>query len=469
VQFHGTGEVHVPSEVECRLEGLDREYEQAIAEKKIPPTFDRIEFKWARIRMEPDKYLTPLKEMLLDTQKTYAWGTAFAISGEGILLTNRHVVESEKPKPLDGKIINYYSPKPFKRMIGTLMTTVGKPPADPDTLFVTVMSLLDWFGKHSWQTSKFPRGEILLSFSRQKHNLFDTTQRVDQLVTKLVDEMTSEMFGFDTRKSAVAPIKVIAMGGEKPHEDVAILQLDASAKDALVCLPLAADGLAKKDMPICSLGFPDWRYNLETMHPLELLQVNESRGTITLLPYSDHSGVGDWSRAENRKIREAGAEGLLLLSAKMWHGVSGGPVVTENGIVVGLNVGGNEIPIPAELQTKYLFLPNQTKYVNNFAVPIAAAKKLLAENRITPDLGKSTEIWNEGLNSYRLGRYTEANGKFRQVAERQHIALAVPDKPQGEIKKPWEAGGLTAKKNVVNQYVQEMIDLSQAKMTAERN
>jgi hypothetical protein len=457
VRFFGVGEVSVPSAIEIHLEGLDREFETAVASGKIPADTDRVEFKWQRLREEPQAYLKPSAEMLTAKQDVEAWGTAFAISREGILLTNRHVVEN-KPEPLDARTVDGYAPEPFARMADSLISGLGRLPSDPQTRFVTIVSLLDWFGRRSVQTGTYTRGEILLSFSKQKDDLTDAT--------RLAVRRALRMFGQDAREAAVAPVTIVAKGGDRMHQDVAILRLDAEAADALVCLPLAGDDLARQEMLVVSLGFPDWRYDTETMHPLELLQVNESRGTIQLLPHSDKSSkLRDRLNARFREIR-SGAEELMLISAKMWHGVSGGPVVTETGLVVGLNVSGNKIALPQSLpfHPKNLFTGREAVLVNNFAVPIAEARKLLEANRIVPNPGTTTQLWNQGLELYRLGRYAEASGKFREVAQRQKIGLAAAGAPRGTVRKPYE-GPPPVSRNVVNQYVQEMLDLSLAKAT----
>lgn len=455
VRFFGVGEVSVPKAVEIHLEGLDREFEAAVAAGKIPADTDRVEFKWHRLREEPQAYLKPSAEMLTAKQDVEAWGTAFAISREGILLTNRHVVEN-KPEPLDARTVDGYAPEPFARMADSLISGLGRLPSDPQTRFVTIVSLLDWFGQRSVQTGTYTRGEILLSFSKQKDDLTDAA--------RLAMRTALSMFGQDTREATAAPVTIVAKGGDRFHEDVAILRLDAEAADALVCLPLAGDDLARQGMAVCSLGFPDWRYDTETMHPLDLLQVNASRGTIQLLPHSDtSSSFGDRIRGRIREIH-SGAEELILVSAKMWHGVSGGPLVTDTGLVVGLNVSGNEIPLPENFQQDFLFLPKRTALINNFAVPIVSARQLLAANRIVPELGPTTQLWNQGLELYRQGRYAEASGKFREVAERQKIGLRAAGTPRGTVRKPYE-GPAPVSRNVVNQYVQEMLDLSLAKAT----
>ena len=460
VRFFGVGEVSVPSAIEIHLEGLDREFEAAVASGEIPANTDRAEFKWHRLRSEPQAYLKPSEEMLTAKQDVECWGTAFAVSQEGILLTNRHVVES-KPAPLDARTVDGYAPEPFARMADSLITQLGGLPSDPQTQFVTIFSLLDWFGQRSVQTGTYTRGEILLSFSQQ-----DDLQDLYTDASRLAVRTALRMIGQDTREATVAAVTIVAKGGDRYHEDVAILRLDAKAADALVCLPLAGNDVARQDMLVVSLGFPDWRYDTETMHPLELLQVNESRGTIQLLPHSDKSGkLGDRLRARLREIH-SGAEELMLISAKLWHGVSGGPVVTETGLVVGLNVSGNKIALPESLpeslRPKYLFTEKEAVLVNNFAVPIAEARKLLEANGIVPNPGTTTQLWNQGLELYRLGRYAEASGKFREVAQRQKIGLAAAGTPRGAVKKPYE-GPAPVSRNVVNQYVQEMLDRSVAK------
>lgn len=454
VRCVGKGIVSVPKSVEINVAGLDGEYEKAVAAGNIPAEVSRSEFKWQRLRVEPQAYLTASREMLSGEEETESWGTAFAISREGILLTNRHVVQ-DKPKPLDAFAVDSYRPEPFVVMTQSLIEQLGPLPSDEETRAVTLLCLLGWYGLNSVQQGSLERAELLLSFSKQDH-------KTD--AAKLAVSSALGQFGMDVREAAKAPVKVLAVGGDMEHEDVAILQLDASATDALVCLPLAADDEAKQGMVVCSLGFPDWRYHFEGMHPLELLQVNESRGVIQLLPHSEKSErLSDRLKARVREITDSPAEELILVSAKMWHGVSGGPLVAENGRVVGLNVSGNEIELPEKLQARTILSGEKNHLVNNFAVPIAEAHKLLAANHIVPDPGPTTKLWNEGLQLYRVGRYAEAGGKFREVAEKQKIAFGGA---VGRVKKPYESQTTPAiERNVINEYVQEMIDLAFTKAT----
>jgi len=91
-------------------------------------------------------------------------------------------------------------------------------------------------------------------------------------------------------------------------------------------------------------------------------------------------------------------------------GMSGGPVLDQQGNVIGLNVGS---------------VTGQTQL--NLAVPINVAKEFLKQAGIQPDPGPLTRQWVEGLQLFGSGRYTEAYVKFLDVVNQQSMSLTLSD------------------------------------------
>ena len=74
------------------------------------PGENKAAFFWSQIGQYPDKYLEASQELVKETiyDADYATGTAFAISWEGIFLTNAHVVADPDPRALLGTRDNAY-------------------------------------------------------------------------------------------------------------------------------------------------------------------------------------------------------------------------------------------------------------------------------------------------------------------------------------------------------------------------
>lgn len=442
VRTHGEGKLTIPNSVAVKLDGLDAEFNELLAAGKLPTDINRATFKWLRVAQEPDRYLTPSAETRTLGITMSGHGSAFAVRGDGILLTNRHVVAEKTEEPLDMTETESLDPPSLAPLHAELAKQIGDGPqgvlAKRASRAITL-----WYGFQCRQTTQLRRAEILLSYGKQS-----------SLGTP--DRLASGWLGLDTREGVIAPAIVLKRGGEEPVNDVAILQLDVKAAgDALICLPLAADAAPAPDVAISSLGFPGIRYNLDTMTALELLQVNVSSGKVLA-----RDSASRLSLSERTKRRLVGASGealdeLLLVSAKQWCGVSGGPVVNAAGEAIGLNVRGNPCQLKTTLENgKFTFelLPEGTGAINYYAVPIRAAKKLLNDANITADVGESTRLWREGLDLYRRGDYAAALDCFRDISRRQKIGVAAIAGQQVVGRKPYEQVA-TNEQAIVNQYV----------------
>lgn len=373
-------------------------------------------------------------------------GSGFAVRGDGILLTNRHVVAEKTDEPLGVTETESLDPPSLAPLHAELAKQIGD---SPQGLLAKragrVITL--WYGFQCRQTTRLRRAEVLLSYGKQSS--LDTPDR-------LAARLAAGWFGLDTREAVIAPAVVLKRGGEEPVNDVAILQLDIKAAgDALICLPLAADAAPTPDVAINSLGFPGIRYNLDTMTGLELLQVNVSTGKVLARDSASRPSLAEGTR---RRLVGASGEGLdelLLVSAKQWCGVSGGPLVSAVGEAIGLNVRGNPCQLKTTLENgkfKFQLLPEGTGEINYYAVPIRAAKKLLADANVTADVGESTRLWREGLDLYGRGDYAAALDRFQNVSRRQKIGLAAVAGQQVVGRKPYEQVA-TNERAIVNQYV----------------
>lgn len=443
----GSGHVTVPETVNVNFTLLDSDSASEISLNPAAGKFSRTELQWRLIAARPDRYLTARGEIKARpfSSENYSTGSSFAVSREGILLTNRHVVSSIEGDGLEAEMIATLNPDCLPRLQKELESKLGKWNGDRDSGLEIQALLCEWLGSQCHLNAKFERAFVGLAFTTQPQAALDPALAAARLFVPDTEH----------RELIAAPVTVVARGGPELSDDVAILRINANVQDALVCLPLAEESQIRLGGKVCSLGFPGHRYEdlNETQYRYHV--VNVESGRIEVLPF-----VKSPQHLRMRMLlQEKGLTGepdpFLIISAEIRHGSSGGPVVLENGSVAGLNVAfrmlnSNQGTQPAAPAANRPFL-NQWKPAASvdIAVPIAVAKKMLAENGIVPDLGPTTAIWREGLQEYRAGNMAAAEAKFREVARRQVM--------RPKVNKPYEppAGPPVS---IVNHSVQIMID-----------
>jgi hypothetical protein len=89
---YGDIEIGYPREAGVKMDLLRREYDRAKQRGDIPAGRLASDFYWHRIAADGPQYLQPSsqREMWRGENVNYSSGTAFAVSREGILLTNAH-------------------------------------------------------------------------------------------------------------------------------------------------------------------------------------------------------------------------------------------------------------------------------------------------------------------------------------------------------------------------------------------
>ena len=127
------------------------------------------------------------------------------------------------------------------------------------------------------------------------------------------------------------------------------------------------------------------------------------------------------------------------MTSSIDHGDSGGPVLDQQGKVIGLNVGA------ATGEAKL-----------TLAVPINVAKEVLKQAGIQPDPGPLTRQWVEGVQLFGSGRYTEAYVKFLDVVNQQSMSLTLSDGTKTAV---WS----DQLKKYGNPYVHDMLKKAESK------
>ena len=345
---------------------------------------------WTLIIGDPAKYLVASPELVVSNSPNVfiGGGTAFAISREGILLTNAHVFSAHAA----GVVTEAYSlllvpslVEEVERLKGTLGTAEFG--ADIQERFRTVMYA--WYGSKCKFKARFKSAYLVTSYEVD----------LRKQLTLLAKSGASKALTLAPEKLKV-PLTVLAIGEPIPGKDVAVIKavfepeeqnrliarnkqqrlpaldtmLAAIQNDRLVCLPLGNSDDVLPQARVQSLGFPQMAFNPSAMTADAEFKVSSREGQIG----QTKRMTGGWDAFE--------------MTAVTRPGDSGGPVLNERGQVVGLNVGA--------AQNK----PDAISLV----VPINLAKEMLRTLDIKPNPGELSRHWESGLRLYAAGKYEAA-------------------------------------------------------------
>lgn len=178
--------------------------------------------------------------------------------------------------------------------------------------------------------------------------------------------------------------KLVTKGQPIPGKDVAILKLPGG-KD----YPTTRIGDDKKMRvgdQVYALGYP----GVATFHPLiseeSVAEATLTRGIVS----AKKNMVGGWQ--------------VLQADVAITHGNSGGPVLNDNGEVIGLATFGS-----ADEER------GQEVQGMNFIVPTTVVQEFIKEAKIKPAMSKVSLLFEQGLDLYDKGWYRKALVKFEEV------------------------------------------------------
>ena len=157
------------------------------------------------------------------------------------------------------------------------------------------------------------------------------------------------------------------------QRDIAILRIQPQTGRALSSVLVGDSSLVEIQDSLTIIGYP-WTSDIG--------QQNVLNPTIT-------------NGSLSGKIMLAGTE-VMQIQGSAREGNSGGPVLNQNGEVVGILTMG-------------------TDYSNNYLRPSNDVKEMLNKNGVTNTLGMVDEEFKQGLVNYRLKHYTKAIEHFNAV------------------------------------------------------
>ena len=376
----------VPKSVTVNLEVLNEDIGRVKgtgAEKQA--VVDRA---WDLISQRPEKYLLASEEKQeWFMPNSNGWGgSAFAISKEGILLTNAHVVSSDSEQPLTERSWELLL-APIAKHIGEIEEIVGHQTVTPVRIQKTLLGLFPFYGSRSRADIKFKSARVILDYQVDAKKAFSLLKQngVDAALAMKREEIS-------------VPVTVLDVGESLPGKDVAILKVmfeheeQARLKrlgppgldkmladiqnDRLVCLPLGNSDDLLPQARVQALGFPGIAFCSEMMDTSARFKVSSRGGQIS--QFKRMSGSGGWDAVE--------------MSTGIEHGDSGGPVLDASGHVIAINVGSAE----------------DKPGILRLAVPIKLAKEMLVKLGIKPDPGELSAHWEKGLRLFEQKKYQDA-------------------------------------------------------------
>ena len=372
---------------------LDYESDRALLRTDYP----ELAYSWFKIASDPARYLdadeTPCNIRDFSWPRTgcrhlehqdspYASGSGFAVSEEGIFLTNAHVVLP--PSDLKRRFLVL----PVEQALAELKEGLGgAPPQDKEFLGSLRNALADWLQTKGTFTLK--RGQIRVIMKTSPSRLYwSDISDFSDLLRGPRGLSPSRHLG-DWRTYSV-PAEVLTSGAPGTASDVAVLRLERSVslgrsvntrellshyrRQRFMCLPLGDSDEVHN--PIHAMGFPG--------RVSEALEENPAVPQVIVHP------------GEARRIIGLGGS-LLHMSAAISEGDSGGPVVDSYGGVVGLTVARVE--------------------GDTFAIPINTAKKMLADKGIKPSVGEESIHWFAAQAAFDQERYSGAYRELEAITD----------------------------------------------------
>jgi len=431
VLVRGDFELTLPANVSLAGPVLELDLAADKEAGRAPKELGELELRWAKLAENPGRYLIIDEGTRTEpcTDRVFSYGTAFAVSREGILLSAAHVFQDPARQACDGiRLDTQLLDQHVFPVADMLVRELGGVPGErigPQVLD----ALLNWCSQHMTVTGKFRSAQLVLKFDQPSSVLGKNWFAAPQPIT--------------------VPLEVVAMGEPAPGKDVAVLRavmdpgqreklkaagarddeisgiMEATQCDKLICLPLGDSTDLLPGANVQAMGFPDTAFVGEWMKPAAAYRVSARGGQI----------------GQTKPVR--GGYDMIEMTAGIDHGDSGGPVLDADGRVIGINVGGGG------------------NNAATLAVPINVAKEFLAKGGITPDTGKLTKRWEEAIRAFAAGDFTAAQDLLTLIERNQGgdmvlMALQNPLDPQPVKPALGRNENLLVTPNFVNPYVLEL-------------
>ncbi len=303
-----------------------------------------------------DKYMMRGTERVSKELNTTMVGSGFIVTPDGYVITNAHVVDEN-----DNDTKQTFVQQAFQEImdddVKVLEDAMRRKMTDEES-----KALKD---ANSWY--------------------FSQTMEVGNIKKEF-----SVVFGISGDKGKIVPLiipaKLVIQGNPIPGKDVAILKL--TKKHTYPTIRMGDDKALRVGDQVYVLGYPA----VATFHPLiseeSISEASLTRGLVSA-----------------KKNMKDGWE-VLQTDASITHGNSGGPVMNEQGEVIGLATFGSiDYQRQAEVQGM------------NFIVPSTIVQEYIKKAKIEPDMSDISLAYEEAMDLFDKAHYKKALEKFREVKE----------------------------------------------------
>ena len=398
IQVCGDFVAECPTTFGVNYDALDKDYHSEVAAGRLPADALESVYIWSRVVANADQCFiagTERQKVTLEDRQ-FGHGTTFAVSREGIFVTNAHVIADPVGQALDANAVCEALSQQIAPPLNAAIAKIGPlRAADVDTI---AAAITNWYARQTTVNGKFREARLALKYANAPLNINDT---------RTIEQRLS-----DRPKPITVPLTVLAVGAPMPGEDVAILkaqlfpndraefersgQHDPKSLDELIatrqndkfiCLPLGDSDDLLPGAKIQALGFASSAYYEGLQDEASQYRVSTRDGQVSQIKHS------------------VGATDFIEMTANIDHGDSGGPVIDGSGKVIGITVGVGSAHAPS------------------LAIPAASVRRYLTKAGISPDTGKLTMRWNEALIAYDKGDFTRAGELLKRIERFQGMVL----------------------------------------------
>ena len=303
-----------------------------------------------------EKYMLKGTEKVSKELNTTMMGSGFIVTPDGYVITNAHVVDEN-----DGDTKQGFAEQAFMEIlqddVKTIEDAMNRDMTDEEAQ--AIKEAYSWYYSQTMEVGRIKKE-------------FSVVLGVTGAKGKIVP--------------LVIPAKIITQGNPIPGKDVAILKLQE--KHIYPTIRIGDDKEMRVGDPVYVLGYPA----VATFNPL-LSTETVSEATLTKGLVSAKKNMKDgWE--------------VLQIDAAITHGNSGGPVMNEQGEVIGLATF-----VSVDEQRK------QEVQGMNFIMPSTIVNEFIDKMKIKPEMSDISLAYEDAMHSFDKDHYKKALEKFKRVKE----------------------------------------------------
>jgi serine protease Do len=309
---------------------------------------------------DPLAYFTPMSQRVQEQAEVSTTGSALAVTEDGYLVTNAHVVSSEQDD--------------IKQLLADS--------ALEEVAVSSCQSLWNDLGGGYYQEAigALMGTQEFVQLCLQAHaEYFAHYMSLDALDTKIYAAMGATARDQIVEKGHKATVK--AIGEPAPGKDVAILKIEATHMPTVA---LGDDQTLAAGDRMFILGYP----GAGVIDEQEAVEASLTAGLVSA-----------------RKTMADGW-GILQTDAAMSSGNSGGPAFNEAGEAIGIATFAKVDPSTG----------SQVQGAN-FVVPISVVNEFLTQANVEPAPSGISQLYQTAVSQFERGKFKRALASFRQVSE----------------------------------------------------